>query len=336
MGNPLISVIIPVYNGSRTLRRCLDSVLQSAFPSYECIVVDDHSGDDSSRIAQSFGVRVIRLDGQQGAAYARNRGAEAAGGDILFFVDADVILPPDCMEKVVKAFEENPEASAVFGSYDDQPGSPNFLSQYRNLMHHYIHQTSESNASTFWTACGAIRKEIFFSIGKFNEQCRMMEDIELGYRLHASKYKIVLEKELVVKHLKHYSFFSLLRTDLFDRAIPWTVLLLRHKQVANDLNLKSRHKLSAVVVMALIICTAMAFRSTGFAFPIPVLLFIFLVMNRDLYGFFLNKRGITFTMKVIPLHALYYLYSVLGFVMGHGKYYLDGKNPKTPGLIDPQ
>lgn len=321
MSNTFISIIIPVYNGAKTLGFCLESVFKSSYPKFECIVVDDHSNDYSLEIAEGFDTKIIKLDKQQGAAYARNQGAEAAEGDILLFVDADVTIYPDSIDKVIKAFENHPEISALFGSYDDQPGSSNFLSQYRNLFHHYIHQTSLEDASTFWTGCGAIKREIFFKVGKFNESRRMMEDIELGYKLKSKNYRILLTKNLTVKHLKHYSFLNLLKSDLFDRAIPWTVLMLSNKQYTRDLNLKPAYKLSAMSLILLIICGLLSIKSVWFMLGIPILLFFFFLMNSDFYNFFLKKKGPLFVLNVIPLHFLYYLYSSLGFIIGYYKYY---------------
>ena len=95
----------------------------------------------------------------------RNLCAQIAQGDLLFFFDADVIIPPDALRQIVVAFQHDPNLTAVFGSYDDMPFESNFLSQYKNLLHHYVHQTANEEASTFWTGCGAIRREIFFKIG---------------------------------------------------------------------------------------------------------------------------------------------------------------------------
>ncbi len=322
MANSFISIIIPVYNGSNTIGQCLRAIFESSYPNFECIVVDDHSSDNTLEIAESSGAKIIKLHKQKGAAYSRNRGAEAAQGDILLFIDADVEIYPDSLKKVVKAFSENPDISGLFGSYDDEPGSSNFFSQYKNLFHHYIHQTARRDASTFWTGFGAVKKDVFFDVGKFDEKCRMMEDIELGYKLKAKRYKIRLFKELVVKHLKHYSFLIMLKSDFFDRAIPWTLLMLRNRQFTSDLNLKRGYKLSALVVVLLIACIFLMLQSAWFMFAIPILFSIYLLLNYDFYKFFSKKKGLAFALKVVPFHALYYLYSTLGFLMGSCKYYL--------------
>jgi len=320
VNNPFISVIIPVYNGSQTLGRCLEGLFKSSYAQFECVVVDDHSTDNTVSVAESFDTRVIRLERKQGAAHARNSGAEVSKEDILLFVDADVEVYPDSLEKVVEAFERNPDVSALFGSYDDHPGSLNFFSQYKNLFHHYIHQTSREDASTFWSAFGAIKRDVFFEVGKYNEETRMMEDIELGYRLKAKGHRIHLDKSIGVKHLKHFSLSNLLKSDLLDRAVPWTVLMWEYRQFTDDLNLKFRHKLSAMIPTLLVVSILMILVSIWFLLGVPLLVLLYFLLNRDVYAFFLRKRGISFTLKVIPLHFLYYLYSLLGFVIGTFRY----------------
>jgi len=174
-----ISVIIPVYNGGKNFHRCLSS-LAEAIPSPDAItVVADGDTDGSWRVAEQFGARVIRIPGPGGPARARNIGAHAAQGDILLFIDADVAVYPDILSRVAAAFRCEPDLAAVFGCYDDAPTETNFLSQYKNLLHHYVHQTASEKASTFWGACGAIRREVFLALGGFDETYRWLEDVEL-------------------------------------------------------------------------------------------------------------------------------------------------------------
>ena len=129
--------------------------------------------------------------------------------------------------------KEDPGLAAAIGSYDDAPGETNFLSQYKNLLHHYVHQTGNPEASTFWGACGAIRREVFLTMGGFNEEYSRpcIEDIELGYRLKRAGFTIRLEKELQIKHLKRWDIVSLVKTDFFSRALPWTALILEIQRV---------------------------------------------------------------------------------------------------------
>lgn len=137
-------------------------------------------------------------------------------------------------------FRADPSLAALIGSYDDAPGDPAFLSQYRNLLHHHTHQTAEEWAHTFWGACGAVRREALFAVGGFDESIAIpaMEDVELGYRLVRAGQRIRLVKDLQVKHLKRWEVLGMLRTDIFQRALPWARLLLREGRLHDDLNLR--------------------------------------------------------------------------------------------------
>lgn len=171
----------------------------------EIIVVDDDSTDNSVEIAGKYKVKIIRLKKNSGPAFARNCGAERASGDVLFFIDSDVVAGSDSIDKIRRVFAADKSIAAAFGSYDDAPAEKNFLSQYRNLLHHYFHQQNAAQAETFWVGCGAFRKSIFESIGGFNGNRfsrPQIEDIELGYRLRENDYKILIIKNLQVKHLK--------------------------------------------------------------------------------------------------------------------------------------
>ncbi|NJL21182.1 MAG: glycosyltransferase, partial [Leptolyngbyaceae cyanobacterium SM1_3_5] len=226
---PTISIVIPVHNGGQSFRKCLTSVQAHAPAGVEVIVVVDGGSDDSAEVAEQAGVKVIKRPIAGGPALARNLGARSAKGDILFFIDADVTINAATVPQVAIAFAQNPSLGALIGSYDDAPGAPNFLAQYKNLFHHYTHQTAAEAASTFWGACGAIRRDVFWAIDGFDENYRYpsVEDIELGYRLKRAGYQIRLFKSIQVKHLKRWETVSLLRAEFFYRALPWTELLWR-------------------------------------------------------------------------------------------------------------
>lgn len=162
----MVSVIIPVFDGGENFRLCLDALGFSDHAPGEVIVVDDGSQDGSPALAASRGHRVLRTKvPRSGPAAARNLGAEAAQGDVLFFIDADVAVTPSTMGLVAEAFDSDPELDALFGSYDDEPSEENFISQYKNLFNHYVHQHGSEEATTFWAACGAIRRSAFLNRG---------------------------------------------------------------------------------------------------------------------------------------------------------------------------
>lgn len=263
------------------MERCLAALRQSHHTDYECIVVSDGSTDGSAAIAERYGCRVVKLDRSRGPAAARNMGARESRGEVLFFIDADVCVHPDSLGRVAENFAGDPKLDAVIGSYDDSPDSPDFLSQYKNLMHCFVHQSGNEAASTFWSGCGAIRREVFERYSGFSEDYRRpaIEDIELGYRLTADGRKILLDKNLRVKHLKAWTFWRLLKTEIFDRGIPWTELILRDANMPNDLNVQISQRISvALVYIMLAAVGAMAVHFKGL-FLVPLLLLTVLLLS---------------------------------------------------------
>lgn len=315
--DPYISIIIPVFSFNDDIDYCLESVFNTTYPHFECIVVDDHSPNDMHQQLQRFPVKVVRMSKQMGPAFARNRGVEAAKGDVLLFVDADVQIHPGTLEKVVRFFNEHPGTAACFGSYDDQLSAPNFISQYKNLLHHYIHQTSSGEATTFWSGLGAIRKNIFIKVGGFNENYRLpsIEDIELGYRLLKAGYQISLVKSLQATHRKRWTFFNLLRTDIFLRAIPWTKHSLAYQHLPKNLNFKTSARWSSALVMLAVMLLLCGVSYYPLLAPLPVLILLLLILNLRIYLFFNRKRGLWFMIRAIPMHWLYYFYSGVVFVI---------------------
>jgi glycosyltransferase involved in cell wall biosynthesis len=348
----LLSIIVPVRNGGPAFTACLAALGQARaacrdLAATELIVVDDGSTDASPAVARAAGARVLPMPspGGHGPAAARNVGARAAGGDFVFFVDADVALHADALRQALVAFRADPTLEACFGSYDDQPAAPNFLSQYKNLLHHYVHQHAHGQASTFWTGCGAMRLSTFLALGGFDEQTYQrpsIEDIDLGYRLRRRGGEIRLLKDMQCCHLKRWSAASLLRSDVFERGIPWTVLLWRESRARGtsgpllatgdllrlpdpslaqrpfllDLNLQTSNRVS-VALTAILALSLLALPFVRAAWPAPLLAAVLLLgLNWQLYAFFARRRGWAFAFLAIPWHWLYYLYNSLSFALG--------------------
>jgi glycosyltransferase involved in cell wall biosynthesis len=327
----LISVIIPVHDSVDSLTWCLDAVGASDYPHFECVVVRDGPIDGCPAIAASFPVRVVDLlEGPFGPAHARNCGAQMAHGEILFFLDADVIVQNDTLTKIADAFVQTPPPDAVFGSYDDSPAAENFVSQYKNLSHHFVHQQGYEEAVTFWSGCGAVRRAAFLHVGGFDAarySRPSVEDIDLGYRLRRAGRTISLNKELQVKHLKRWTLGDMLKSDIFDRAIPWTMLILRDRRLPDDLNLRLSQRVSALLLfVTLAYLVLLAFFGPSFAVSWPVvlppllLMLLIILVNYRFYAFVARKRGLRFTVAVIPLHFFYYFYSLLAFGLAAALY----------------
>ena len=216
-----VTVIIPVFNSSETIKRCLDALSYSIFKDFEIIVVDDCSTDDSLRIVKEFNCRQICLKKRSGPAVARNKGAQAANGRFLIFMDSDVLCGPETLGRLVSSLEEGWDGCV--GMYAPRAGNRNFFSVYKNIFVWYYHGLSNGEIDWFWTACGAIKKEVFNSLDGFSEfySWKSVEDIDFGYRMTKNSYKILLNKEAVVRHLHHFGLGTTLRND-FKKGRDWT------------------------------------------------------------------------------------------------------------------
>ena len=312
---PTLSVIVPTYNGGPDLREALAALRRSALKPLEVIVVDDGSTDDSLAGALED-ERVIRLDpGPRGPATARNRGAETARGEVLVFIDADVAVRSGTLGAVAGIMGRDPDLDAMFGSYDAAPPAPGLASRYKNLVHHLTHQRSAGDAQTFFTGCGAVRTATFRALGGFDEDLRWVEDIEFGMRLHSAGGRIRLHPEVQVTHLKRWTLLSLWKTDIFGRALPWGRLLVSRGQRLDHLNVDRRSQASALAAwgVGLAMALAVLWPTAGVVAGVSSLA-CFLWAEAPLLSGLSRIRGPLFTLAVLPLHWLYFLYSSAAFV----------------------
>ncbi len=262
-----VSVVVPAYNCESNLKSCLVAIQQSIGCSFEIIVVDDSSTDRTSDVAKQLGVKLIRLPKQSGPAVARNRGGVLAKSDLLVFIDSDVIVSPTVLRDFKEQLQSG-EVSAAFGSYDAKPTAQSYISLYKNLMHHFFHQTSAGYTGTFWSGCGAINKSVFFEYGGFNEHFDKpsIEDIEFGMRITSAGHLIRICPEIQAKHTKRWTLENLIRTDVFLRGVPWTRMILRNGAFANNLNTSLGQRISVLVAgLICLIFLQILFENPAFA-----------------------------------------------------------------------
>jgi GT2 family glycosyltransferase len=315
---PPITVVMPVFNASESVGACLDALRASSHRPDEIIAVDDASTDSSVQLCEERGARIVRMDARKGPAAARNVGLECARTELVLFVDSDVCVAPDTVERAADAFRRRPEIAAVFGSYDSAPAKRNFFSQYKNLYHHYVHQQGDSASSTFWAGCGAVRRAAFVEVGGFDAtrySRPSIEDIELGYRLRAAGHSIVLDKGMQVKHLKEWTLKSWLRTDIFSRAVPWSFLILDRRAISNDLNIRRGERLRALLAGLLLVTIALAVLVPWLWYVAAALAAVNLIANLALIRFFAKQRGPIFAACSILAHFTYYIYSTAAFAV---------------------
>lgn len=336
---PKLTVLVPVLNGRELLPRSLGALLDSDLPrdAWELVVVDDGSTDGTGEWAKDVGDRVLSVPGGPlGPGFARNFGAQDARGEVLAFVDADVCVHPDALRRTLEWFEASEDVGAVFGAYDDAPASPDFLSQYRNLYHRYVHIRGAGEAETFWAGCGAVRRDLFLSLGGFDTERYprpQIEDIELGYRIRGAGYRIILDPEIESTHLKRWSLEGIVRTDLLDRGVPWMRLLLEGDGDRDaTLNVGGAEKLKTGLMglACLLLAVGLLLRpavATAALIPLGVIA----AMTLPVYAWFARVRSPWFALRVVPMSLLYYLISGLSVVIALGLHVTDRRPAAAAG-----
>ncbi|MEO0926284.1 MAG: glycosyltransferase family A protein [Cyanobacteria bacterium J06643_13] len=197
MTEPLISVIIPVYNCEQYLAAAVESVLGQTYQTIEVIVIDDGSSDRSGAVAQSFGKAIVyhKID-HSGGATALNHGVDLSQGEYLAFLDADDLWVEDKLTWQMAALSQDSELEAVFGQVE-QFISPEIDLNTTNLTI----QTKVSPAYHKDTLL--IRRQSFEQIGRFNAQFQLVDFIEWYLRATEQGLNSLMLPQILAKRRLH-------------------------------------------------------------------------------------------------------------------------------------
>jgi glycosyltransferase involved in cell wall biosynthesis len=278
-----LAAVVPATDGPATLERCIEALQEGERTPDETVVQADPPG--------------------VGPAAARNLGTSRCGADVIVFVDSDVEVHPDALERIALHFAADPELAAVFGAYDDRPAHPGLASRYRNLLHHHVHAGAAGEAETFWAGLGAVRRRDFEALGGYDAgrfPKPSVEDIELGMRLRRRGGRIVLDPLIRGRHLKAWTPLDIARTDFARRGVPWARLLLRDREGSTALNLGWRRRASAAASVALL-GSLLARRPRAGA----AALLANLLLDRDLYALLARRGGPRLLLAGVGLHQLH-------------------------------
>jgi glycosyltransferase involved in cell wall biosynthesis len=208
MPEPLISVIIPAYNAERYLPEAIDSVLGQTCPAGEIIVVDDGSSDGTPRVAERYGSRVRWLSQtNQGSAAARNRGIEAARGELLAFLDADDLWVREKLAWQVEALAAEPRPEMVFGMVQ-QFVSPEIPEESKQRL-----ACSPEPMAGHVAGAMLARRGVFERAGGFDTRLKMGEFIEWYMRVMDLGLTSVLLPQVVLHRRLHETNMGIRERD---------------------------------------------------------------------------------------------------------------------------
>lgn len=318
MAREPVSIIVPAYNAESTLEECLGALKAAMEPSDELILFDDGSTDSTPQIAERAGVRVLRNAGEpKGPAHGRNRGAEVSTQRYLLFVDADVIIRPDAIQRLVRELDQ-PQVIGAFGSYDDSPRSRRLAALYANLRHHYVHQMGNREASTFWSGIGLIDKKIFQNLGGFDEDQfahPSIEDVELGMRVIKRGFRIRLVPEAQGTHWKDWTLWRVWHTDIIRRAMPWSRLIADKKSAGSNLNITNKERALSFLALTSVFAFSLSAVFSAALYIGVIALSFYLIGIRRFLGTVSRRVSPFKLMGVAALHFFYHIYASLTFAL---------------------
>jgi len=321
-----VSVIIPVYNDSKNLKKCLESIFISKCKNFEVIVSDDGSSDNSYEVATQFPYKIIRLMKNKGAATARNIGAKHATGDILYFVDSDTVQGEDTIENIIRHYEENKNIDIICGYWAKDSLKKGAFPEFIGLKHFYLmilakmrnknnHSCSIINPSSF-----AIKKSVFEEIGGFNQKYHSSvgEDYELSQRISEKGYNVYSFKDMCIKH--HFKEIIPTFRLIFQRTSVWITLFIKKKRFEKWGNATKSEAVTTMVVFFATLSFILGFISIYYLFLSCLLLVVLSLRNFAFYFVFIPKeKGATFIFPAILFDYLLYLCVGLGALYGLAK-----------------
>ena len=325
-----ISIIIPVYNSSLTLKECLEAIFNSNFKNFEVIVISDNSTDNSVGIAKQYQCKIIELPENKGPAFARNEGAKISEGDILLFVDSDVIIKKDALNYLSEKFLQN-EIDAIQGIYSHEPTYKSIITQYQMSYNcYYIWPENKKYASTLSTCCFAIRKKIFLNLKGFNVNFKRpsAEDEEFGYFLIDKGYKILILRELNVEHRVNYNLKHFIKKKFYGY-IDVMKEYLRNKTYVKKIKQTNYAKvLAGIVILGLIILTAIGtiiFLNKTILSIFLILNIAFLLLHAGFMKFVGRAKGLAKAFEVMAVCYIDTFLMLVGLLYGSLSYFFGKK-----------
>jgi len=194
---PLVSVIIPVYNGERFLQEALESIRHQNYEPLEIIVIDDGSTDNTAKIIASYGNWIHYVHQENaGPAAARNRGLALAQGELIAFLDVDDLWPDGKLTLQVERLLHDPKLDIVLGriQYVELAGAT-----HREIPF----ESQEKTLTGVHLGCGVYRKSVFDRVGMLDEALRISHDQDWFLRAREVNVSMVILKETTLIYRIH-------------------------------------------------------------------------------------------------------------------------------------
>ena len=304
-----ISIIIPNYNGGRTIGGCLGSIFAVKDDSIEVIVVDDCSDDGSLDIIRAHPCRLIALEERSGAAAARNAGAAASRGDVLFFIDADCLVTEVTLPVLRKGLERYPAGTVIGGTYTPMPADAGFFSRFQSVFINYSETKNSAHPDYIASHAMAVPVDTFRRAGGFPERfLPILEDVEFSHRLRRNGIRLVMDPDLQVRHRFDFTLWKSLR-NAARKTRYWIEYSLENKDLLSDSGTASiEMKINGVVWLLSVLAVFLYLASDrpGILLVAFLLTTVSFGASRRLFAAFHRSGGLVFALAAGVYYSLVY------------------------------
>lgn len=326
-----ISLIVPVYNSESTLKECLDSIFLSSFKEFEVIVISDNSSDKSAQIAKKYNCKVIELSENMGPAYVRNLGAKNAEGEILFFIDSDIVIKPNSLSCIKDSFDNN-EVNVIQGIYSHKPDYNNVVTQFQqSFLCYYTWSHKIKYVETLTSACFAIRKKVFIDLKGFNTNIKSatVEDEEFGYNLIDKGNKILILRELNVEHKINLTISKFIKRNFIMNFNTMKSFLRNRNFIKKKMNQNNYTSvLSGILLLGFIILMIIVmpfFLNEKIIISFLILNIMFLSLNYKFINFVYLEKGPKKALGILITCYLSSFLMLIGIVCAFISYFFGKK-----------
>jgi glycosyltransferase involved in cell wall biosynthesis len=327
-----ISLVIPNYNKSSTIGRCLEAAYSSNYEKFEVIVVDDKSEDNSVEVIKKFPCKLISLESHVGASRARNIGAQNSSGEFIFFTDADCLLQPDTLTIVNQTLMSLPapgmdrgESVVLGGTYTKMPYDTTFFSIFQSAFVHYSETKRPENPDYIAAHAMIIHRDTFRKSGGFPEDFMpILEDVEFSHRLKRSGSTLLMCPGIQVQHIFN---FSLARSlfNAYRKTTYWCTYSFGNRDMLSDSGSASVELKTDVASFLLSLCILVLWAITqrpALLYLIPALFFSNAAISRNQIKLFYETKGLVFAGAALCYYAFIYPFPIaLGTATGFIRYF---------------
>ncbi len=321
-----ISVIIPNYNGAKTIAKCLAAAYESNYENFEVVVIDDFSMDNSVEIIERYPCKLIRLDRRSGTSKARNTGALNCSGEIIFFTDADCLLQPDTLSIINRAYASAGPDVVMGGTYTAIPYDKRFCSVFQSVFVNYSETKELENPDYIAAHAMIMNVEIFKKSGGFPEVFMpIIEDIEFSHRLKRLGVKLRMNADIQVRHIFDFSLSRSLR-NAYKKTMYWVMYSQKNKDLLTDSGCASvelKYNVFSCFLNMLLVVLYLILQYSLFLYVIPLIVLSNTLVSRKQIEAFYRAKGVLFAGAAYMYYSILYPLPIgLGTISGVIKNYL--------------